>query len=163
MPDNRSRAVIGGSPRRYRFRSDWRVAAPPDAVHRVLERHEDYQRWWPHIREVVQTGPDSGRCRFRSVLPVELCVTVRALRRDPAARVLELALGGDLRGRMLFQVQARGAGARVRIRQDTELCRPLLRPLGGLARPLLVANHALMMRAGRRGLRAWLEAHLEDG
>ncbi|RKN44673.1 SRPBCC family protein [Streptomyces hoynatensis] len=154
---------MDGPPRRYRFRSDWRVAAPPDAVYRVLERHQDYPLWWPHIREVVQTGPDTGRCRFRSVLPVDLNVTVRALRRDPAARVLEIALGGDLEGRMRFHVAARGAGARVRIRQDTELRQPLLRRLARPARPLLLANHALMMRAGRRGLRAWLGVHLEVG
>ncbi|GAB2906035.1 SRPBCC family protein [Streptomyces mayteni] len=152
MPDDET----GG----YRFRSAWWVAAAPAAVYAVLDRPEEYPRWWPQVREVRRLGPDSGHCRFRSVLPVDLCVTAVAIRRDPAAGVLEVGLAGDLDGWMRWTLAAGGAGGvagtRVGYRQETALRHPLLRRLPRAARPVLVANHALMMRAARRGLRAWL-------
>jgi hypothetical protein len=153
-------AMTGGPGNRYRFRSDWWDPSPPPAVYAVLARGEDYPRWWPQIREAVPTGPGTGRCRFRSVLPFELSVTVRAGRDDPDAGVLQAELTGDLVGwvRWTLSPAARG-GTRVTYEQDTELRhpllrRPLLRRLAWAARPVLRANHALMMRAGRRGLRA---------
>src|SRR5438105_8188092 len=36
---------------RYRFRSEWLLAAPPAVVYAVLERAEAYPRWWPQVRE----------------------------------------------------------------------------------------------------------------
>jgi polyketide cyclase/dehydrase/lipid transport protein len=143
-----------GGMSRYRFRSDWWVDAPPHVVYAVLERGEEYPRWWPQIREAVVTGPDTGECRFRSLLPFELRVTVRATRHEPAAGVLEAALGGDLDGWIRWSLTSRGRGTRVRYEQDTELRRPLLRRISWVARPALLANHALMMRSGRSGLRA---------
>ncbi len=139
---------------RYRFRSDWWVDAPPPAVYGVLERGEDYPNWWPQVREATVTGPETGRCRFRSVLPFELIVEVRSARREPAAGVLQAALTGDLEGWVRWTVSAERGGSRVRYEQDTLLCRSLLRRLSWVARPVLRANHALMMRAARTGLRA---------
>lgn len=83
---------------RYRFRCVWRLAAAPDDVYAVLERGEEYPRWWPQVREVVPLDDTTGTARFRSLLPYDLVVTARAVRRDPAARVLEVGLGGDLEG-----------------------------------------------------------------
>ncbi|TDC26580.1 polyketide cyclase [Streptomyces sp. 8K308] len=159
----------GTPPRRlhYRFRADWWGAAAPAAVYRVLELPEEYPLWWPQVREVRRLGPDHGHCRFRSVLPVDLSVTVRAVRRDPVAGVLEVALGGDLDGRMRWTLAAGGAGAaagtRVGYRQDSVLRHPLLRRLPRGTRPVLLANHALMMRTARRGPRAWMGVRPEPG
>ncbi|MDT0345579.1 SRPBCC family protein [Streptomyces litchfieldiae] len=148
---------------RFRFHGDWEVAAPPPAVYAVLNRPEDYPRWWPQVREVVRTGPDTGHCRFRSFLPFDLHVTVRATRREPAAGVLEIALSGDLDGWLRWTLIPLEGGTRVRHEQDTALRKPLLRRLAPVARPAFAANHAVMMRAGHRGLRAWLGVHLDDG
>ncbi|MEC3992985.1 SRPBCC family protein [Actinacidiphila sp. DG2A-62] len=82
----------------YRFRSAWHLDAAPDAVYRVLERPDRYPEWWPQIREVQQTGETSGVLRFRSVLPYDLVVAASATRHDPRARVLEIAMTGDLEG-----------------------------------------------------------------
>ncbi|MEX0168057.1 SRPBCC family protein [Streptomyces sp. LMG1-1-1.1] len=139
---------------RYRFRSVWRLPAPPDAVYAALERAEDYPRWWPQVREVVPLDDATGTARFRSVLPYDLVVTVRALRRDPAARVLEIGLGGDLEGWARWTITAEGAGARVEYEQEVEVRARLLRLLAFPGRPVFRANHALMMRGGRRGLAA---------
>ncbi len=147
---------------RFRFHGDWLVAAPSSAVYAALACPEDYPRWWPQVREVVRTGPDTGTCRLRSVLPFELRVTVVATTRDPGAGVLELALGGDLAGRLRWTLSPWRGGTRAHYEQDTELRRPFLRRLIRPARPVLTANHAAMMRAGRRGLRAWLGVHLDE-
>ncbi|MFD1831463.1 SRPBCC family protein [Streptomyces desertarenae] len=150
----------------YRFRSVWEVGAPAAEVYGVLERAGEYPAWWPQVRGAVRgdggTGPDgwSGTVRIRSLLPYELRLAVRLTRREPAAGRLEIAMDGDLRGRAGWQVvPCPGAPGttRVRFEQEVEARRPLLRLLAPVCRPLLTANHALMMRAGRRGLRRVLE------
>ncbi|GHA80252.1 SRPBCC family protein [Streptomyces termitum] len=143
-------------PCRYRFRSVWRLAAPPDEVYRVLERAEEYPRWWPQVRSVAPRGATTGTARFRSLLPYDIEVTARALRHDPAARVLEIGLGGDLEGWARWTVLADGTGSRALYEQEVEVRARLLRLLSLPGRPLFRANHALMMRAGRRGLAAHL-------
>ncbi|MFP1628257.1 SRPBCC family protein [Streptomyces sp. 5K101] len=143
---------------RYRFRSVWDLPAAPEAVYRVLERGEEYPRWWPQVRAVEVAGEDYGTARFRSLLPYDLRVTVRARRRDPVAGVLEIALDGDLVGWSRWTVTAHDAGARALFEQDVEVRKPLMRRLAVPCRPVFRANHALMMRGGRRGLAAYLEA-----
>ncbi|GAA3397648.1 SRPBCC family protein [Streptomyces roseoviridis] len=143
---------------RYRFRSIWRLAAPPDAVYAVLERAEDYPRWWPQVREVRPLDDTTGTARFRSLLPYDLVVTVGARRRDPAAGILEIALGGDLEGwaRWTLTALPGGSGTRALYEQEVEVQNPLMRALAVPGRPFFRVNHALMMRGGRRGLAARL-------
>jgi polyketide cyclase/dehydrase/lipid transport protein len=153
---------------RYRFRTVWRVpAAPPAAVFAVLERAEEYPSWWPQVREARRLDADTGVARFRSLLPFELRVTVREARRDPAAGVIEAYMSGDLRGLTRWTVlpdgDGDGDGGAVAVHeQDVEVARPLLRLLSVPGRPLLLANHALMMRAGARGLRRHLRSGLDE-
>jgi hypothetical protein len=140
----------------YRFHTVWDLPADPPAVLAALERAEDYPRWWPQVREAHATGPGTGRLRFRSLLPYDLVVTVRATRRDPAAGILEAELRGDLEGHARWTVRPHGTGTRVHYDQDVTVTRPLMRRLAVPGRPLFRANHALMMRAGHRGLTALL-------
>ncbi|MFG2870456.1 SRPBCC family protein [Streptomyces sp. NPDC048338] len=143
---------------RYRFRSVWQLAAPPDAVYAVLEDAGGYPRWWPQVREVVPVDEVTGTARFRSVLPYDLVVTLAARRREPAARVLEVDLGGDLEGWVRWTLTGHGAGTRAVYEQEVEVRNPLMRRFAVPGRPLFLANHALMMRGGRRGLAARLRA-----
>lgn len=149
----------------YRFRSVWELPAPPGAVYAVLERPEEYSSWWPQVREVTPIDGDSGVARFRSFLPYELRVTLRAARRDPVARVLEVTMTGDLEGWARWTLadgDAGGGGGGVRTRavyeQEVDVRRALMRRFAVPGRPVFVANHAVMMRAGRRGLAALLAA-----
>ena len=91
---------------RYRFRSLWRITAPPEAVYDLLERPDEYPFWWPQVREVRRTGETAGTLRFRSLLPYDLFVTAHQTRRDPRARVLEAAMYGDLEGWVRWTVGA---------------------------------------------------------
>ncbi|MFF2812832.1 SRPBCC family protein [Streptomyces sp. NPDC058000] len=141
---------------RYRFRSVWLLNAPPTVVYAVLERVEAYPRWWPQVREVVPLDDRSGTARFRSFLPYELTVVAAEALRDPGAGVLEMAMRGDLAGWARWTIVPGVGGTRAVFEQDVEVRKPMLRRWALLGRPLFRINHALMMRAGRRGLAAWL-------
>ncbi|MET9451066.1 SRPBCC family protein [Streptomyces cinerochromogenes] len=143
---------------RYRFRSLWAVPAPPAAVYAALERAEDYPRWWPQVRAATRLPGGTGTITIRSVLPYSLTCTVREIRRDPAAGVLEAALSGDLDGWVRWTVTPGGPGTLARYDQEVHVRKPLLRRLALPARPLFRLNHRLMMRAGRRGLLRRLRA-----
>src|SRR5690242_19968464 len=143
---------------RYRFRSLWALPAPPAAVYAVLERPEEYPRWWRQVREVTRLDDTTGVVRVRSLLPYDLTFTVREVRRDPAAGILEVELSGDVDGWARWTVTAAESGTLARYDQVVDVRKPLLRRLAVPGRPVFRANHRLMMRAGRRGLRAYLEA-----
>ncbi|MCT2545202.1 SRPBCC family protein [Streptomyces atratus] len=142
----------------YRFVSIWDLPAPPDAVYEILERADDYPRWWPQVREVASVDGTTGTTRIRSLLPYDLVLTVRERRRDPRARVIEATLSGDLDGWIRWTVGPHDGGSRAVYEQEVEVRRRLMRLLAVPGRPVFRANHALMMRAGRRGLAARLEA-----
>ncbi|MEU6542404.1 SRPBCC family protein [Streptomyces sp. NPDC046859] len=140
----------------YRFRSLWELPAPPAVVHEVLERAEDYPRWWPQVREVHRIDDTTGVLTVRSLLPYDLTFTAREVRRDRAAGVLEIAISGDLDGWARWTVTPHGAGCLARYDQVVDVNKPLLRRFAVPGRPVFRANHRLMMRAGRRGLLAFL-------
>ncbi|NEA63043.1 SRPBCC family protein [Streptomyces sp. SID12488] len=142
----------------YRFRSRWRLPAAPAVVYDALERAEEYPRWWPQVREVDRVDDTSGVIRIRSLLPYDLTFTAREVRRDPAAGVLEIAMTGDLEGWARWTLTAAGTGTLARYDQEVDVTKPLMRRLAVPGRPVFRANHALMMRAGRRGLTAHLQA-----
>lgn len=148
---------------RFRFRSVWRLAAPPEDVFAVLENAGDYPAWWPQVREVRVLEESRGAARVRSVLPYDLWIAGRATRCDRAAGVLELEITGDLEGWARWSVRGDGAGTAAVYEQQVQLRKPAMRRLTPLARPFLRANHALMMRAGERGLRRRLGRGLDEG
>jgi hypothetical protein len=84
--------------------------------------------------------------------------TAREVRRDPATGVLEIAMSGDIDGWARWTITADGPGSLARYDQEVDVSKPLLRRFAVPGRPVFRANHALMMRAGRRGLVAYLEA-----
>lgn len=141
----------------YRFRTQWTLGAPPSAVYGALEQADDYPRWWPQVREVNRLDDTTGVIRIRATLPYDLTFTAREVIRDPAAGVLEIAMTGDLEGWARWTVTARGTGCLARYDQVVDVNKPLLRRLAVPGRPVFRANHRLMMRAGRRGLAAYLE------
>ncbi|WP_030560424.1 SRPBCC family protein [Streptomyces aureocirculatus] len=146
----------------YRFRSVWNLPADPATVYGVLERAEDYARWWPQVREVTTPGGHDGTARLRSLLPYDLVITATERHRDPDRGVLEISMTGDLEGWARWTVTAADGGARATYDQEVDVRKPLMRRLAVPGRPLFLINHALMMRAGRRGLAAYLRSGLNE-
>ncbi|MFJ1810396.1 MULTISPECIES: SRPBCC family protein [unclassified Streptomyces] len=143
---------------RYRFRSLWALPAPPARVYDALERVEEYPRWWRQVREVNRVDGATGVIRIRALLPYDMTFTAREVRRDAAAGILESAFSGDIDGWARWTVTADGSGTLARYDQVVQVGKPLLRVLAVPGRPLFRLNHRLMMRAGRRGLAAYLQA-----
>ncbi|RMI42645.1 SRPBCC family protein [Streptomyces triticirhizae] len=141
---------------RCQFGGAWRVAAPAARVFAALNEPADYPRWWPEVRELVSGDGGSAVARFRSFLPHELRVCVRAGVRDEAGGRLEVLLSGDLEGWLRWSLFPVGRGTLLVHAQDCVVTGGLPLRLGPLARPAFRANHASMMRSGERGLRAWL-------
>lgn len=138
---------------RYRFTSRWELPAPRRQVFEALADPLRYPLWWPQILEVRQLTDDTGRMRFRSLLPYELQVTAFAAGHDPDAGVLEARLAGDLAGVTRWTVSRDGDGPTVAVfHEDVVVNKPLMRLLALPGRPAFRANHAWMMRSGRLGL-----------
>ncbi|EFE70599.1 SRPBCC family protein [Streptomyces viridosporus] len=143
----------------YRFRSLWTLPAPAPVVYRTLERIEDYPLWWPQVREINRLDGTSGIVRIRSLLPFDLRATLREGRRDEETGILEAGLSGDIDGWARWTVTRLGPGRSLtHYEQEVDVRKPLLRRLAVPGRPVFRVNHALMMRAGRRGLAAHLQA-----
>lgn len=142
----------------YRFRSRWNLPAPPATVYDALRRADDYPRWWPQVREVTRIDDTTGIIRVRSLLPYDLAFTAREVRSDQAVGILEIGMTGDMEGWARWTLTADGAGTLARYDQEVDVTKPLLRRLAVPGRAVFRANHALMMRAGRRGLLVHLAA-----
>ncbi|MCL8012589.1 SRPBCC family protein [Streptomyces sp. AS02] len=147
----------------YRFRSLWALPAPAAAVYDLLEQAEDYPRWWPQVREVTKLSDTTGVITIRSVLPYDMVFTAREVLRDREGGVLEIAMSGDIEGWARWTVTPRGGGSLARYDQVVDVNKPLLRRFAVPGRPVFRANHWLMMRAGRRGLMAYLAGGRRSG
>ncbi len=110
----------------YRFRTLWSLPVPPAAVYGALERAEEYPAWWRQVRDVTRLDDTTGVVRIRSFLPYDLSFTVREVRRDPSAGVLEAALSGDLQGWARWTVTATPSGSLARYDQVVDVNKPLL-------------------------------------
>lgn len=154
-------------PNLYRFRSTWHLDAPADDVYTALERLHDYPAWWPEVRDADRLDEDRFRLRCRSTLPYDLVFTSTQERRDPVERVLQARLAGDLDGYSRWTVTAVPTGGTDAVfDEEVVATKGLLRRLALVARPAFQANHAVMMRHGRAGLRTYLagwQAGREDG
>lgn len=142
--------------RLFRFASSHPVAAPRDAVFAVLEDAERWPSWWPQIRSVTPYDDVHGRAEIRSFLPLTLRIELATELVDAESGVLRATLAGDLVGWSQFALRADGADRTILdYTQEVRLGMPGLAgrlAANPLARPVLIANHAAMMRSGMRGL-----------
>ena len=138
----------------YSFDDAWHVDGTYDDVFTVLEHLERYPRWWPDVELVTRIDPDTALVTIRSVLPYRLRFRLERRRVDRAAGVLEAGMDGDLVGTTRWLVRPHRDGTAVRLVEWARLGRPSLAVLESVLAPAYVANHAWMVRRGRRGLSA---------
>lgn len=150
----------------FRFHDVWTIPAPSGTVFAVLADPDRYPDWWPNIVAAHRIDDETGILVCRSVLPYTLRMTVRRDLVDEPGGRLRARLEGDLAGWSSFTVTAvahsDAAVSRVDFRQ--EVTAPGV-PGGShaLLRPVLDANHAVMMWRGRRGLTAYLRTTAGTG
>ncbi len=142
-------------PAPFTFTDTWYVPADVDAVVAALADIERYPEWWPQVRSVTRLDERSGRGVVRSLLPLVLHLVLTREVEDHAAGHLRVAISGDLRGHAEWRVVAVAKGAEARFEQSVRVATRLER-MATLVPWLLRANHAWMMRQGRRGLARWL-------
>lgn len=140
----------------YRFRHTWFLPAPARAVFDAVVDLENYPRWWPDVREVRKVDDDTAELVCRATLPFRLVLRMRRAEQDETTGRLRVWLAGDLDGSLAAKVTGGPVGTRLDITQEVVAAKPLLRKLSPVARPVFRFNHELMMRRGRRGLRARL-------
>jgi hypothetical protein len=142
---------------RYRFSSTWLLpGTAPERVFGAVTDLAGYPRWWSDVRTVRRVDDDTAELVCRSRLPFRLVVRMHRDHQDERAGLMRVRLSGDLDGVLAGTVRAAGADTLLRITQDVQARKELLRRLDAVARPLFRANHALMMRRGHRGLRSYL-------
>ncbi|MTD57372.1 SRPBCC family protein [Amycolatopsis pithecellobii] len=142
----------------YRFRDTWFLPAPRRAVFDAVVDVENYPRWWPDVRAVRRIDDDTAELVCRATLPYGLVIRMRRAEQNVSTGRLRVHLEGDLEGSLAASVLRHPAGTTLEITQRVQVRKPLLRKLAPVARPLFLANHAVMMRRGRTGLRARLTA-----
>lgn len=144
----------------YRFRSVWLVEAPPAIAYAALYELVDYPKWWAEIRSARKFDEDHVELRTRSFLPYALNFLLTRQLADPAAGVLEASMTGHLEGMSRWTITPHGRGSRIVFEEAVRTNRWALNRLAFLgARPAFAANHALMMRHGRDGLRTLLAGY----
>jgi hypothetical protein len=144
---------------KYVFQSEWHVNAAPDDVYKALERLPDYPLWWPEVKSVSALGAESFELVCRSSLPYDLRFTTTQAVRDPATRVLEANMTGDLAGFSRWTIATTASGTTATFDEDVTLNKSLLRKLELLARPAFKLNHRSMMKHGEHGLRTFLAGY----
>jgi hypothetical protein len=140
----------------FEFSSRWFVPAPIDRVYDALHDIESYPRWWPEVRTVDPIDPDHAKVGIKAFLPYTLRFDMIREVADPTTGILRVKLAGDLDGYSQWDLRSLGTGTECLFEEVVELRRPLLRALAPIARPLLNANHTIMMRRGRQGLARYL-------
>ena len=136
----------------YCFRHEWSIPLPRDELFDVLADVEHYPTWWPQVRAVLKVNEDTAHVVVRSVLPYSLdLVLVRAVE-DRSAGLLEVRVHGQLEGWSRWTLRRTGSGTSLLYEQEVMVQGLMMRVASTLARPLLTANHALMMRGAREGL-----------
>ena len=146
-------------PVRYELRSTWTFEAPADVVLAALRDLESYARWWPQVRVAERVGEHRVRMRCRSALPYDLVFVVEESGIDVGRGYLEGTLTGDLDGmsRWVVTGDPDGAGTTASFLEVVVTTPWAMNLLAPVARPLVLANHARMMRDGEAGLRADLD------
>ena len=137
---------------RFVFHHEWVLDAPRDAVVAALADIEGYPRWWPQIRSLERIDETSGRGQIRSALPLTLHLVLTREIEDREGGHLRVRLDGDLEGWAEWTIAGDPQGAcRATFDQDVRVAARWSRA-ATLSPAVLRANHAWMMRQGRRGL-----------
>jgi hypothetical protein len=148
----------------YAFLTRWRVEATPEEVFAIIEKTEDYPRWWGRVWltvERIEEGDANtiGR-RFKLFtqgwLPYRLRWESKTLEKLAPSRIA-IEAKGDFVGSGVWTFEAEGGFTNViydwRLRAD----KPLLRVLSFLLKPLFRWNHNWAMARGLEGLQAELK------
>lgn len=149
----------------YAFRTTWRVDAPPDRVWAAVEdAAAGRSRWWQAFRIEDPAALESG-ARIEAVVraPVGYRLRIGLTIADVVpGRLITARSSGDLLGDGRLEIAPRGSGSVLRFHWDVAIRKPWMRAASPILRPVFRAAHALVMRAGERGLRRALASEARN-
>lgn len=145
----------------FHFDDRWTVDAEPEAVWAVLEKVDDWPKWWPGLSRAHRTDePLSVGSRatilVRTPIGVPLEFVIEASR-VKAPNLIEFRADGDLRGQGLWTLTDHEGTSQI----DSLWCVTTKRTGIRLLRPLAGLMHAIVMRFGERGLNSRMAAPQE--
>lgn len=148
--------------------SEWHLAAPPEAVWRVLDAPESWPQWWPEIRrvELLVAGRehDIGAVRrtwWTSRLPYGFVLDFTTRAADKP-HLLVVEARGDLAGMGRWEISAIPVGTRVRYVWQVHPHKRWMRWLAPVLSPLFAWNHHAVMKDGAVGMAHRLGVELID-
>jgi len=138
----------------------WRIPARPDLVWLYLADSEKWPQWWSYVESVeeITAGERSGIGNIRNYhwstcLPYSLFLTMESIEIIPYRR-LAVEVKGDLQGTGFCELRSNKLCqlTQVTFFWDVEVCKPWLKLLAIIAKPVFIWNHNRVMKQGERGL-----------
>lgn len=150
-----------GSPYRIAFEGSFAFPIPPERLWAALERTEDYPRWWRWMRDIEVTGdwPEEGSTLTFNVaapIPYRLRLTV-TVEEEASPRSVKAQVEGSLTGEGGLDLEPTSEGTNAQVGWDVEVTSRALRPMIGIARPILVRAQHWAVTVALRGFRRHLE------
>ncbi len=142
----------------YSFSSRWHLSASQERVWRAFEEllpTEDPFVFWPGMQSERRGGSDI-HVTAGSPVGYTLRFRVYDVESTPMQRVT-LRADGDLLGRATMQLGAvDDLNSTIDVSWHVDVTQPWMRRMRFVLRPVFVLAHDAVMRAGERGLNAWL-------
>lgn len=152
-----------GESQPFHFDDRWSLDAGVDAVWAVLERVDEWPQWWPGLAAAEPAGGHVALgSRARIVvrtpvgMPLRFMLEVEHLQ---APNLVGLRAYGDLRGEGEWRLADHHGTTHV----DSVWCVTSTRRMIRMLRPAASLMHAVVMRAGERGLSARLAGSSPHG
>jgi uncharacterized protein YndB with AHSA1/START domain len=147
---------------RYRFVDEWLVPASAEWVYELLSRPREYPNWWgdAFLRGAGDDGAAAPGKRAwlltRGRLPYRLRWELTCVEAVAPSRLVS-GVRGDFVGTGTWTLTEVEGGTRVVLDWDVEVCKPVLRHLTPLLRPLFAWNHRWAMQRGQERIVGLLE------
>lgn len=144
------------SPTEYHFLERWHADAAPSAVWDLVADPLSYVRWWPEFLKVTPLNAVRGvgarvAVHVKAALPYHMRFELETVRYD-RPHAAEVAVRGDLVGRMRWVLAPYGSGTYVVFEEEVRTGKVLLNLLTPIGKPFFAWNHRLMMKHGEAGL-----------
>ncbi len=142
--------------RRYRFRDEWVVQAPPAAVWKLISDPTTFPDWWPIYQEARFLERRDGvgsriLLKFRVLLPYTLSIISTVEQMDEPVS-LAGRVSGELEGTWSWTLTPVGAGTRVVFQEEVGTNKRVLDLLAPVAVKLFELNHRIAAQRGARGM-----------
>ena len=139
----------------YHFVTEWQFNAPIELVFSIIEKGEEFQRWWPDVYLSTRAEKmgradrigDKLHLHTRGWLPYPLRWTAELVSIE-APRAMEIKATGDFVGRGQWTLTKQGSGTHVRFDWHILAEKPILRYLSFMLKPIFAWNHRWAMERG---------------